>query len=143
MAEHSWLFMMDAQTFMITTTKPIPLYYTHPFVSITIADQVSTTVRHPSQNASFSNSPSFSHRNMSRSFSCVVSLSHPFRLFALIPDETTTRPVNGPHTSSVIYSPSQGPSGISADCTSIEIAAPSRGHCLYRYSLRSFREITG
>ena len=40
MEEHSWLFMMDAKSFHITSTKPIPLYYPTHFGGSTIAAHV-------------------------------------------------------------------------------------------------------
>ena len=136
MADRNLFFVMDKQTFHMTYTNPIPLHSPPTLVISTIVIHVGTIGMRPSWNYSFVKLTSLSRRCVSRSFSCVVSLNHPFICSYPIPDGTHSHPVSSPHTSTVISSPNGGMSIISSSCTSIGIAAPSGWRLLYRSSLR-------
>ena len=77
MVECSQFFMMDAQSFQITSINPILLCYPPPFGSSTIITHVSATGRCPSWNASFVKLTSFSHRCVSVSFPALLPLATP------------------------------------------------------------------
>ena len=54
---HNMLFNIDAQTFHMTSTKIVPLYYSPPLGISTIVVHVSSVGMRPSRNTNFSNLP--------------------------------------------------------------------------------------
>ena len=115
----SRLYMIDVQTFHMTSTIPMSLYPPLPFDMITIVVYVISNGVYPSRNTTCIILTKLSHFSVYISFSMVASRIHVFKCSDFSPDSPPALPARNFRTAASKPSPSGVPSAILTSCTNI------------------------
>ena len=119
----SLLFVIDAQTFQITSSL-----YPPPLLGMsTIVVHTNSSAMCPSWNTNLVILTILSQCSIYGYFSLVASLSHAFNNSAIMPDVPTTHTVRSLFTATTIPSPSGSLSAIINGRTNMGISSPSGG----------------